>query len=170
MSRTTQLRDGGASDPPRTERLHPCSVSCRGCPPSDTANKATRAAVAPTTAALAVEQIDSAETFEAISTPASDLIANGRLAKFLIDRRDPDAPRVRFVNGNFTADGETPDAARFHYFFGREAFGIPESLADVQRRHLLHPGQALRRRHGAHLLPRRRRPSRCTACSSTRRT
>ena len=94
-----------------------------------TANKATRAAVAPTTGSLAIEKIDSAETFVAISTPASDLITNGRLAKFLIDRRDPGAPQVLFVNGNFTVGGQTPDAARFHYFFGREAFGIPESLS-----------------------------------------
>ncbi len=73
-------------------------------------------------------QIDSTETFEAISTPAGDLVANGRVAKFLIDRRDPAALSVRFVNGNFTEDGEVPDAAKFHYFFGRATFNIPESL------------------------------------------
>jgi len=78
---------------------------------------------------LTVKEIDSPQVFEAISTPAGDLVANGRVAKFLIDRRDPAAPSVRFVNGNFTEDGEVPDAAKFHYFFGRAAFDIPESLA-----------------------------------------
>ena len=77
---------------------------------------------------LAVPKIDDAETFEAISTPAGDLVANGRVVKFLIDRRDPAALAVRFVNGNFTQDEEVPDSARFHYFFGRAAFNIPEAL------------------------------------------
>ncbi|MEO7352284.1 MAG: hypothetical protein ABIW17_10325, partial [Marmoricola sp.] len=77
---------------------------------------------------LAVAPIDSPETFQAISTPAGDLVANGRVAKFLIDRRDPGALSVRFVNGNFTENGKVPEAARFHYFFGRAAFDIPESL------------------------------------------
>ena len=71
---------------------------------------------------LAVATIESAETFAAISTPASDLVANGRIAKFLVDRRQPTAPVVRFVNGNFTdGSGEVPDEARFHFFFGRAA-------------------------------------------------
>ncbi len=70
---------------------------------------------------LAVPRIESAGTFDAISTPASDLVGNGRLAKFLIDRRDPAAPRLQFVNGNFTDGGQTPDAARYHYFFGQAA-------------------------------------------------
>ena len=46
----------------------------------------TSALAPPRALPLAVEEIDSAETFEAISTPASDLVANGRIAKFLIDR------------------------------------------------------------------------------------
>ena len=77
---------------------------------------------------LALAQIDTTEAFEAISTPAGDLVANGRVAKFLIDRRDPDALVVRFANGNFIENGEVPDSAKFHYFFGQAAFNIPESL------------------------------------------
>lgn len=77
---------------------------------------------------LALARIDSTETFQAISTPAGDLVANGRLVKFLIDRRDPGALVVRFVNGNFTVNGEVPDAAKYHYSFGQAAFNIPESL------------------------------------------
>ena len=49
---------------------------------------------------LALAQIDTTETFEAISTPAGDLVANGRVAKFLIDRRDP---ATRRWSGSSTA-------------------------------------------------------------------
>ena len=83
---------------------------------------------------LALETIETEDTFVAISEPASDLIANGRIAKFLIDRRDPADARVLFVNGNFRdQNGQIPNAARFHWFFGRAAFGIPESLADFNQ-------------------------------------
>lgn len=79
---------------------------------------------------LAIPNLDTAETFTAISTPASDLVANGRIAKFLIDRRQPTAPKLRFVNGNFTdGSGEVPDEARFHFFFGRAVFNVPEPLS-----------------------------------------
>ncbi|WP_345801339.1 PEP/pyruvate-binding domain-containing protein [Microbacterium sp. AZCO] len=77
---------------------------------------------------LAIDLLDSAETFTAISTVAGDLVANGRVAKFLIDRRDLAAPVVRFVNGNFLQGGEVPDAAKYHYYFAQAAYGIPESL------------------------------------------
>ncbi len=77
---------------------------------------------------LVLERIDSTELFTAVSTPAGDLVANGRVVKFLIDRRAPAALSVRFANGNFTRDGEVPDAAKYHYFFGRAAFDIPEPL------------------------------------------
>ena len=89
-----------------------------------------RATPTETSFPLAVATIDSAETFAAISTPAGDLVANGRIAKFLIDRRNPAAPVIRFVNGNFTdGSGEVPDEAKFHFFFGRAAFDVPEPLA-----------------------------------------
>ena len=45
---------------------------------------------------LSLTTIDSADEFEAISIAASDLISNGRVAKFLIDRRDATQPVVRF--------------------------------------------------------------------------
>ncbi len=79
---------------------------------------------------LALQEISSVDQLEAASVPASDLVRNGRLLKFLVDRRRPEAPVVRFVNGNFTQGGVTPDAARYHYDFAREVFGIPESLAE----------------------------------------
>jgi len=83
---------------------------------------------------LALAEVDTAKTFEVISTPASDLISNGRIAKFLVDRRDPDAPVVRFVNGNFRdGSGGVPDEARFHYHFGRATFDVPEPLDDFNQ-------------------------------------
>lgn len=78
--------------------------------------------------ALAVPEIDSAETFRSLSTDAGDLVVNGRAAKFLIDRRDPSALAARFVNGNFVRDGVVPDEAKYHYPFGRATYAIPESL------------------------------------------
>lgn len=79
---------------------------------------------------LSLTTIDSAEEFEAISIAASDLISNGRVAKFLIDRRDTNRPVVRFVNGNFTKGGAVPESARFHYMFALAVLGIDESLEE----------------------------------------
>lgn len=77
---------------------------------------------------LSLDAIESAEQFAAISVAASDIVSNGRVAKFLIDRRKPAELRVRFVNGNYQVAGSTPDAARYHYFFAREVLRVPESL------------------------------------------
>lgn len=89
---------------------------------------------------LSAPRLDSAELFEAISQPAADLVANGRLAKVFVDQRNPGAPEVAFVNGNFVRDGEIPDAARYHYFFGREVFGVPEGLDEFNRLTYFTPG------------------------------
>ena len=121
--------------------------------------------------ALAIAEIDSAETFEAISTPASDLVANGRIAKFLIDRRRPagagDPVRQRELHRQLRRGarrGEVPLLLRPGRVQRARVAGR------VQPADLLRPGQALHRRLGAHLLPGRDPPSRSTACSSTRRT
>ncbi|HKV10950.1 MAG TPA: PEP/pyruvate-binding domain-containing protein, partial [Thermoanaerobaculia bacterium] len=97
-----------------------------------------RLAAFPTLAAapalpLDLPEITSAEQYEAISVPASDLVANGRASKFLIDWRRPEAPEVHFVNANFEEGGETPDSARYHYFFAQAALGIPEDLEEFNR-------------------------------------
>ncbi len=89
-----------------------------------------RESAPPVSLPLALAEIDSAETFLAVSSPASDLVLNGRFLKFLIDRRVSSSPVVHFVNGNFLSGGVTPDAARYHYFFARETLGIPESLEE----------------------------------------
>lgn len=89
---------------------------------------------------LSLSRIDSPELFRAISQPAADLVANGRLAKVFVDRREPAAPHVAFVNGNFTRNGSTPDAAKYHYLFGREIFQIPEGLDEFNRLTYFTPG------------------------------
>ena len=79
---------------------------------------------------LSLTTINSAAEFEAISIAASDLISNGRVAKFLIDRRDATQPVVRFINGNFTEGGVVPESARFHYMFALAVLGIGEPLEE----------------------------------------
>ncbi len=77
-------------------------------------------------------EISTAEAFAALSVPAGDLVANGRVAKFLVDLR-PASAGVHFVNGNFTENGQVPDAAKYHYFFARQALGIPEPLDEFNQ-------------------------------------
>ena len=57
---------------------------------------------------LSLDGITDTDTFEAITEPAADIIANGRVIKFLIDARSRRARVVHFVNGNFTAGGDVP--------------------------------------------------------------
>jgi hypothetical protein len=93
------------------------------------ASSAVESPAAPTTELpLSLQSLESAAEFAAISLPASDLISNGRVAKFLIDRRDAVHPVVRFVNGNFAEGGIIPESARFHYMFALAVLGIAESL------------------------------------------
>lgn len=77
---------------------------------------------------LSISAIDSLEEFEAISSPAGDLVANGRVVKFLIDRRQGQ-PDVHFINGSYrsTPAGPPPEA-QYHYYFARAALAIPETL------------------------------------------
>jgi hypothetical protein len=77
--------------------------------------------------------IGTAEEFTALSVTAGDLIANGRVAKFLVDLRVPGQGEVYFVNGNFTENGEVPESAKYHYFFARAALDIPERLEEFNR-------------------------------------
>ena len=82
---------------------------------------------------LAHREIRTPEEFTALSITAGDLVANGRVAKFLVDLRGPGQGEVYFVNGNFTENGEIPDAAKYHYFFARAALNIPERLEEFNR-------------------------------------
>ena len=82
---------------------------------------------------LAHSEIATAAAYEALSVPAGDLVANGRVSKFLVDLRDPAQPAVFFINGNFRRDGTIPDEAKFHFDFARAVLNIPEQLAEFNR-------------------------------------
>ena len=69
---------------------------------------------------LTYPRIDSEEAFEALSFSGEGGLLLGRSVKFLIDRRDPADQTVYFMNANYRdANGDTPDAARFHYYLAR---------------------------------------------------
>jgi pyruvate,water dikinase len=68
---------------------------------------------------LARTAIDSVADYDALAYRDGGLLTPGRSVKFLIDYRDPSAPRLAFMNSNFTdPDGKRPDAARYHFYFG----------------------------------------------------
>ncbi len=98
---------------------------------------------------LGVRDVPDAETFQALSVPAGDLVANGRVVKFLVDLRAPDRPEIHFINGTFTENGDVPDAARFHWVFARRALAIPEGNAEFNRLTYFTPG---RKRYAAGVL------------------
>lgn len=75
---------------------------------------------------LSIDSVTSDVTFNAISREAGGLVTQGRSAKFFIDYRNPQQARIFFLNGNFTENGRTPDAALFHYSFAKRALNIPE--------------------------------------------
>ena len=82
---------------------------------------------------LDLREITTAATYEALSMPAGDLVANGRVSKFLVDLRDPANPDVFFINGNFRRNGMVPDEAKYHFNFARTVLDIPEELPDFNR-------------------------------------
>lgn len=84
-------------------------------------------------AELAHPVIDSAGLFESLSVPAGDLVANGRVAKFLVDLRNPGQPRVLFINGRFQRNGRTPLAAKYHHEFAKAVLQIPEAIEEFNR-------------------------------------
>lgn len=114
--------------------------------------------------------IDSAEDFRAISIAASDLISNGRVAKFLIDRRDTTRPVVRFINSNFTEGGAVPESARFHYMFALAVLGIGEALEESSTRSRTSPMTSATSPACCIATCWMERQIRCMACSSIRKT
>ena len=90
---------------------------------------------------LAHDSITSLDLLNALAQPAADIVANGVLTKFFADLRGPSGPRVAFMNANFTRNGAVPDAARYHWVFAREVFGIPEELAEFNRVTYFTPGR-----------------------------
>lgn len=89
---------------------------------------------------LAHDAVETLDLLIALAQPAADLVANGVLTKFFADLRGPSGPRVSFMNANFTRNGSIPDAARYHWSFACEMFGIPEGLSEFNQVTYFTPG------------------------------
>ena len=77
-------------------------------------------------------RIDDIETYKGLSRDNSGLVQGGRTLKFLIDYRNPQQASIYFLNSNFDGrcrTAEAADCARYHFYFAREALGIPLSLS-----------------------------------------
>ncbi len=79
---------------------------------------------------LAVAALDNAAQFDAMAFTGAGSVVIGKSVKFVIDNRNPAEPTLQYLNANF--DGPVGDdrATKFHYFFSREVFEIPESTAE----------------------------------------
>ena len=118
-----------------------------------------RARAADGVLSLAHREIRDATDFIALSVTAGDLVANGRVAKFLVDLRDPAQREVYFVNGNFTRGRRDSGLRQVPLLLRAGRAGYPGRPGGIQPRHLFQPDQAVRGGRGAHLLAgRRERP------------
>jgi len=79
---------------------------------------------------LATETMDNASQFGAMAFSGEGSVVIGRSVKFVIDNRDPSDPAIRYMNANFDGPVSDENATKFHYFFSREVFGIPETTAE----------------------------------------
>lgn len=78
---------------------------------------------------LATETMDDASQFDAMSFSGEGSVVIGRSVKFVIDNRDKANPVIRYMNANFDGPVSNDGATKFHYFFSREVFDIPETTA-----------------------------------------
>jgi len=65
-------------------------------------------------------KIVSKAQFQAMALENGGVVIQGPSMKFLIDRRKPSQPKIYFQNANFKDHGETPLAARYHFYFAEE--------------------------------------------------
>ena len=82
---------------------------------------------------LATETVDTAAMFDMMSFKGEGSVVIGKSVKFLIDNRDPETPKLRYLNANFDGPVSSPEATKFHFFFGREVFNIPEQVAEFNQ-------------------------------------
>ncbi len=78
------------------------------------------------TSQLSLTSIQSVTRFESMSIEGGGFGQAGRLMKFFVDARNPQAKRAHFINGNYKANGETPSYAKYHFDFAKRALNIPE--------------------------------------------
>ena len=164
-----QARRGTAALVAETLAVAPSAAPREPAPPA-VEPSAPEPGAPPTGLPLGVRTLADEATFLALSVEAGDLIANGRVVKFLVDMRRPEQAEVHFLNGNFTENGTVPEAAQFHWVFARRQLEIPEGNAEFNRVTYFSPGP---KRYAAgvlhsYFLDGADSPS--TACSSTRRT
>ena len=75
---------------------------------------------------LSVQSIRSERTFKSLSIEGGGFGQAGRLMKFLVDARNPNAKKAYFINGNYKVNGQTPDYAKYHFNFAKRQLNIPE--------------------------------------------
>lgn len=68
-------------------------------------------------ASLFYRRIVSENQFRALALADGGVVIQGPSMKFLIDRRDAAKPKIYFQNANYHEHGETPLAARYHFYF-----------------------------------------------------
>lgn len=76
---------------------------------------------------LSASTIKSATAYKAFSLEGGGFGQSGRSMKFLIDRRDANAPAPNFINGNYKVNGKQPEYAKYHYYFAQKKLGITET-------------------------------------------
>lgn len=75
---------------------------------------------------LSVTEINDRNTFESMAVTMDGVIKSNSV-KFLIDNRGA-KPQIYFINGNFRDNSnQTPDYARYHYYFAQKKLNIPYS-------------------------------------------
>jgi hypothetical protein len=79
--------------------------------------------------ALAYRRITSENQFRGMALANGGVVIQGPSLKFLIDRRDPSDPEIYFQNANYREHGETPLAARYHFYLAEAVLdGFDEDL------------------------------------------
>jgi hypothetical protein len=79
---------------------------------------------------LFYRRIVSENQFRGMALANGGVVIQGPSLKFVIDRRDSDEPKIYFQNANYTRHGETPLAARYHFYFAEEV--LPEFDEDLE--------------------------------------
>jgi len=75
---------------------------------------------------LSLSEINDRNTFESMAVTMDGVIKSNSV-KFLIDNRGA-KPEIYFINGNFKDNQQqTPDYARYHYYFAQKKLGITMS-------------------------------------------
>lgn len=78
---------------------------------------------------LAYRTIKTEAQFTGMALANGGVVIQGPSMKFLIDRRTPTSPKIYFQNANYKDHGQTPESARYHYYFADEV--LPDFQEDL---------------------------------------